>query len=143
MFDVIISTHYHAAVSVAGDGFSMRAEDAMLHGCVPVVIMDSVLPVWDPHLDWSAFSVRIAQANLPSLPHILKSLVQSGEAQVGPSRKYCDCSSHRCRPAQNRLKTSLKPMITSMSYHDCDYLDAVSGDMTHQITGGQHGRLAL
>lgn len=70
------------AVHAVGDGFSMRAEDAMLHGCIPVVIMDNILPVWSPHLDWSAFSVRVAQADLPTLPQTLRSLVRSGKAQV-------------------------------------------------------------
>jgi hypothetical protein len=29
-------------MSHAGDGFSMRMEDAVLHGCVPVIIQDNV-----------------------------------------------------------------------------------------------------
>lgn len=44
----------------AGDGWSARAEDAILHGCVPVLVMDDVQPIWDGVLDWDSFSVRIA-----------------------------------------------------------------------------------
>lgn len=29
-------------VPLAGDGWSSRAEDAILHGCIPLVIMDDV-----------------------------------------------------------------------------------------------------
>lgn len=45
----------------AGDGFSPRAEDAISHGCIPVVVMDDVDPVFSSILDWSAFSIRIAE----------------------------------------------------------------------------------
>lgn len=48
-------------VADAGDGFSPRAEDSVLHGCVPVVIMDTVDPVFSSILEWSAFSIRIAE----------------------------------------------------------------------------------
>lgn len=33
----------------------------MLHGCIPVVIMDNVDPVFATLLDYSQFSVRIAE----------------------------------------------------------------------------------
>ena len=46
---------------VPGDGFSTRAEDAILHGCVPVIIMDDVDPVFSTILDWPGFSVRIKE----------------------------------------------------------------------------------
>ena len=45
----------------AGDGFSPRAEDAVLHGCIPVVIVDNVDPVFATVLDWDSFSLRIAE----------------------------------------------------------------------------------
>lgn len=48
-------------VEHAGDGFSPRAEDAVLHGCVPVVIMDHVDPVFASALDWDNFSVRVQE----------------------------------------------------------------------------------
>ncbi|KXZ54698.1 hypothetical protein GPECTOR_4g766 [Gonium pectorale] len=61
-----------------GDGWSARAEDAVLHGCVPVVIMDGVAPVFDSLLDWSAFSLRVREDALHSLPAVLEA--------VGPER---------------------------------------------------------
>ena len=30
----------------AGDGWTTRVEDAMLHGCIPVLFMDNVVPVF-------------------------------------------------------------------------------------------------
>ena len=45
----------------AGDGWSPRAEDAVLHGCIPVVVKDDVDEVFSTLLDWSTFSIRIAE----------------------------------------------------------------------------------
>ena len=60
----------------------MRAEDALLHGCVPLIVMDGILPIMDPHLDWDAFSVRIAESDIASTPEILQSIVKSPHLQV-------------------------------------------------------------
>ncbi len=48
----------------AGDGHSARAEDAVLHGCIPVVIMDNVHTTYESILDWSKFSIRIPQVRI-------------------------------------------------------------------------------
>ena len=40
----------------------------MLHGCIPVVIMDNVHAVFESILDWDSFSVRIQEEFLESLP---------------------------------------------------------------------------
>ena len=34
-----------------GDGWTTRVEDAMLHGCIPVLFMDNVIPVYGTILD--------------------------------------------------------------------------------------------
>ncbi len=47
-----------------GDGWSARAEDAVLHGCIPLVIMDGVHAVFEGILDWDSFSIRIKQVPL-------------------------------------------------------------------------------
>jgi Exostosin family len=44
-----------------GDGWSPRAEDAILHGCIPMVVMDHVDPVFATILDWSEFSIRVRE----------------------------------------------------------------------------------
>ena len=54
------------ACPCAGDGFSPRAEDAVLHGCLPVVVMDDVDPVFSSLLDWDSFSVRIPEVSPPT-----------------------------------------------------------------------------
>ena len=63
----------------SGDGWSSRVLDAVVHGCIPVVIQDesemffegaftaSGLPI-----DYSDFSVRLLEAELPDLVTKLK-----------------------------------------------------------------------
>ncbi|KAG2437847.1 hypothetical protein HXX76_005465 [Chlamydomonas incerta] len=59
-----------------GDGWSPRAEDAVLHGCIPVVIMDNVHAVFESILDWESFSIRIREddAALEALPQLLEAV---------------------------------------------------------------------
>ncbi len=57
--------------AAAGDGWSARAEDAVLHGCVPVVIMDNVHAVLESALDWGSFSLRVAERDVEQLPQLL------------------------------------------------------------------------
>jgi hypothetical protein len=78
------NTAENLGVVPAGDGFSMRAEDAVLHGCIPVLIMDNILPILDPHLTWADFSIRIAEKDIPQLPQILLELGASGRTLVRP-----------------------------------------------------------
>ena len=49
---------------IAGDGVSSRASDAILNGCLPVIIMDNVEPAFESILDWSAFSLRVREVSL-------------------------------------------------------------------------------
>uniref|UniRef100_A0A7R9V264 Exostosin GT47 domain-containing protein n=1 Tax=Chlamydomonas euryale TaxID=1486919 RepID=A0A7R9V264_9CHLO len=57
-----------------GDGWSSRAEDAVLHGCIPVVVMDRVHAVFESVLNWDLFSVRVAEAEVERLPEILAAI---------------------------------------------------------------------
>ena len=59
---------------LSGDGFSPRHVDAILHGCIPVVVMDNVTEGFDSLLDWKQFSVRIAEADIERTPEILLSI---------------------------------------------------------------------
>ena len=46
-------------------------DDATLHGCIPVIIMDEVDVSFESIIDLSAFTVRIPQADAEKLPEIL------------------------------------------------------------------------
>lgn len=57
-----------------GDGWSPRLEDSVLHGCVPVIIMDNVHAVFETLLDYSQFSVRINESDVERAPEILNAI---------------------------------------------------------------------
>lgn len=43
----------------------------MLHGCIPVIIMDNVDAVFEPLLSFAEFSLRIPESELAQLPRTL------------------------------------------------------------------------
>ena len=57
-----------------GDGWSPRAEDAVLHGCVPVIVMNDTHVIFETLFDWDSFSVRVQQRYIEHLPYILESI---------------------------------------------------------------------
>ncbi|KXZ48538.1 hypothetical protein GPECTOR_27g709 [Gonium pectorale] len=62
-------------VVVPGDGFSMRMEDAVLHGCLPLIIQDRVHTVFETVLDIDSFSIRITEDAVDEhLPRLLKAI---------------------------------------------------------------------
>ena len=42
----------------------------MLHGCIPLVIMDEVHAVFESILDWDMFSVRIKESEVELVPEV-------------------------------------------------------------------------
>lgn len=52
------------ALAHAGDGWSPRLEDAVLHGCVPVIIMDNVHVSFESVIDYASFAIRINETQL-------------------------------------------------------------------------------
>ncbi len=60
-----------------GDGFSARFEDAVLHGCVPVIIMDNTQVPFESILDMESFTVRILQKDIPRIPEIIKAIPEA------------------------------------------------------------------
>ncbi|PNH08222.1 putative glucuronoxylan glucuronosyltransferase F8H [Tetrabaena socialis] len=62
--------HFNAA----SDGWSPRLEDSILHGCIPVIIMDGVQAVFETILDLPSFSIRIAQKDMTRIIEILKAV---------------------------------------------------------------------
>lgn len=63
--------------SLMGDGFSSRYDDAIIHGCIPVMVHDGVEPSWSSLLDTESYSVRVLQKDMPRIPEILKAIPQS------------------------------------------------------------------
>jgi hypothetical protein len=57
-----------------GDGWSARFSDAIIHGCIPVIVMDAADPPFGAELEWQAISIRIPVADIPQIPKLLKSI---------------------------------------------------------------------
>ncbi|KAG2488211.1 hypothetical protein HYH03_013205 [Edaphochlamys debaryana] len=73
-----------------GDGFSQRFEDAALHGCIPVIIMDQVQAIFESILDVASISIRIPEAEISKIPEILKAVPADkiAKMQEGISRTW-------------------------------------------------------
>lgn len=74
-------THFLILCSL-GDGFAKRAEDAVLHGCLPVQIGDDITDKFETILGWADFTTRIPEADIERVPEIL---LAYSDAQVGLS----------------------------------------------------------
>ena len=53
------------------------SQDALLHGCIPVAIMDNTLNALCTHLDCAAFSVRVAEKDIERLGDIVDAIPQA------------------------------------------------------------------
>jgi hypothetical protein len=67
---------------MAGDGYSARYVDAILHGCIPVVVMDNVTEVFETILDWRQYAIRLKQSDIEKTPHILMSITEKRLKQL-------------------------------------------------------------
>lgn len=57
---------------IPGDGWSARYEDSILHGCIPVIIMDNTHGPYEALLDYDKFSIRWPENKLEGLvEHLL------------------------------------------------------------------------
>ena len=61
-------------LAVPGDGYSARYVDAILHGCIPVVVIDNVSEAYETILDWRQLGIRINESDIEHTPQILLSI---------------------------------------------------------------------
>ncbi|GFR40870.1 hypothetical protein Agub_g1521 [Astrephomene gubernaculifera] len=80
-----------------GDGWSARTEDAVLHGCIPVIIMDNVHIKFETLFDVDSFTVRIPEADAGRILEILQAIpaeklrsMQAHLGQVWHRYRYAD-----------------------------------------------------
>jgi len=57
--------------------WSVRFFESMLLGCIPVIVTDDIQLPFQSQIDYSAFTVKVAEADVPRLPEVL--------AQVSPA----------------------------------------------------------
>ncbi|KAG2437024.1 hypothetical protein HYH02_011455 [Chlamydomonas schloesseri] len=88
-------------VVAPGDGWSARAEDAILHGCIPLVIMDGVHAVLEGIIEWDAFAIRIREEAVnEDLP---KFLLSFSPEQIERMQRRLALVWHRFAYAQGAL----------------------------------------
>ena len=65
-----------------GDGWSSRVDDAVRHGCIPVIIMDGVLMPFEGVLDYASFSLRVPEAEVEQLDTLLRAVPAARKAAM-------------------------------------------------------------
>eukprot|EP00798_Chlamydomonas_sp_ICE-L_P024846 gene24846-10500_t len=68
---VKVLSHTRFCLAPTGGGHGHRQILVAFSGCVPLLIGDYVLQPFEPELDWTRFSVTVAQADIPQLHDIL------------------------------------------------------------------------
>ena len=49
-------------------------EDAVLHGCIPVILQDGIHTPWETVLDWTSYAIRVPRSQMARLPDILRAI---------------------------------------------------------------------
>ncbi|PNW83252.1 hypothetical protein CHLRE_05g233450v5 [Chlamydomonas reinhardtii] len=65
-----------------GGGHGKRQVLVARFGCVPVPVTDWVLQPYEPELDWAAFSVPVAEADVPRMHEILAAINDTALARM-------------------------------------------------------------
>ncbi|CAK9329428.1 unnamed protein product [Citrullus colocynthis] len=93
---------------------SPRVVEAIFHECVPVIISDNFVPPFFEVLEWEAFSVIVAEKDIPHLQDILLSI---------PNDKYLEMQL-RVRKVQKHFLWHAKPLkydLFHMTLHSIWY----------------------
>ncbi|KAG1658533.1 hypothetical protein FOA52_008419 [Chlamydomonas sp. UWO 241] len=101
-----------------GDGYSGRAEDAIMHGCIPVIVMDNVHAVLEGVLDWLQFSVRIAEADIERTPEIISGI---SDAQILAMQKAITKVWHRFGYMGSPLHRKVLPNVYRQAESSKDF----------------------
>ncbi|GLI69226.1 hypothetical protein VaNZ11_013715 [Volvox africanus] len=99
-------------VVAPGDGWSARAEDAILHGCIPVLFMDGVHGPFESIIEWDAFALRLKEESINELlPEVLLSI----------SPEQLERMQRRLAVVWHRFAYAAGPMISSSFTRAYDY----------------------
>jgi len=58
----------------SGAGWGIRLAEMLVEGCIPVIVQDNVTQPWEEMLPYDGFSLRVKEAELPTLPQVLRAL---------------------------------------------------------------------
>ena len=104
-----------------GDGWSGGISSAIFAGCIPLIIMDGIELPFENVLDYRAFSVRIAEADVARWPAILRQIsadrvkqLQVGLAKVRSRFGYSSLARNELRMQIAREKSDLLPYLDAL-----------------------------
>lgn len=69
-------------------GWSVRLYEALMSRCIPVIIADNTLLPFERFIDWTEFSVRVAESDLDKLPSTLEGMSQTRRKSMFESLEY-------------------------------------------------------
>ena len=103
-----------------GDGWSGGISSAIFAGCVPLIISDGIELPFENVLDYSRFSLRVAEADIPRLPALLRDMpphriaeLQRGVRAVRSRFGYASIASNELRISPNR--TLAAPLLAPLA----------------------------
>ncbi|KAL4428361.1 hypothetical protein ABPG75_002450 [Micractinium tetrahymenae] len=137
-----------------GDGWSARLEDAVLHGCVPVIIQDGVQLAFESVLDFESFAIRIPQKDMHNVPRILEAVPEDRIVEMQQAlgkvwrrwiytgyRPYGALAKQYLRDkGAGENKTVIKEAYKSYPHPENDY-DPAEGDALETIFAWLHSRI--
>ena len=96
-----------------GWGWSGRMEDAVLHGCIPVILQDGIETPWEGVLDARAYSLRVKRDDMPRLLDILRAVppaevarMQAALRRVWPRFSYLSVATRELRRRASRASST-------------------------------------
>jgi hypothetical protein len=66
--------HSQFCLAPSGAGWGIRLAEVMVEGCIPVIVQDNVTQPWEEMLPYDRFSLRVKEADLPTLPQALRAI---------------------------------------------------------------------
>merc|ERR1711871_804212 len=105
-----------------GDGWSGGISSAVFAGCVPVIVMDGIEMPFENVLNYDSFSVRIAEAEIPNLPNLLRGIsparvatLQAGLAIVRSRFGYSSIAHNELRLTRE-IASDAPPYLTQLAH---------------------------
>jgi len=77
-----LSTSQFCIVPPGGDGWSSRVDDAVRHGCIPVILIDNVHLPFESLLDYDAFALRVPESHVEKLDELLRAVPEERKRRM-------------------------------------------------------------
>eukprot|EP00798_Chlamydomonas_sp_ICE-L_P028891 gene28891-32083_t len=62
---------------------------SIFKGCVPVVLGNGLFQPFEPHMDWTQFSVQVRESQIPKIDDLLDEVVDGGRLESMQSKLHC------------------------------------------------------